>query len=143
MDYLGGFFMRGQTKLLTALSLILVVMIVGLIMYGAMEPKITINSEFVSFSGMYSKKLYFKDITEISMKDTIPEKESKIVGTFNSKIMKGKFVLEGLGKGTLFVKDRKAPAVYIFAGKDYVIINYKEPDKTKELYDSLMSKWKK
>ncbi|GLC30364.1 hypothetical protein [Clostridium omnivorum] len=135
--------MKGQTKLLTVLSLIIIAMIVGLILFGAREVNVSVNSDFVSFDGMYGKKLYFKDITEISMKDTIPRYDRKIVGSYNNKTMKGKFVLQGLGESTLFIKDRKAPVIYIISDKDRVIINYKDAAKTKELYDILMSNWKK
>ena len=75
------------------------------------------------------------------MKDTIPTIQ-KINGYSVASISRGKFSVDGLGDGTLFIEANNGPYLYIILGKDFVIINNKDTSVTRKLYTEL-TKYKK
>lgn len=116
---------------------IILVLIVSLNLYGAKEPDITVNNECIQIDGMYASKVGKEDIYEVVLLDSIPIVQRKDNGFDFGNILRGNFTLENIGKGKLYINNGKPPYVYLKLRNGYVIINYKNSDKTQELYNEI------
>lgn len=87
-------------------------------------------------AGLESTTIDTKKITAVYLKDTIPNIQ-KINGYNGAGVSRGKFSVDGLGDGTVFIEAKNGPYLYIILGKDFVIINNKDTSVTKKLYTEL------
>ncbi|MBH1939998.1 hypothetical protein I5677_03690 [Mobilitalea sibirica] len=101
------------------------------------ETEIVISDEYFEVQGMFGATYYFDDIEVIELRDTIPKITRKNNGSGLGEVKKGDFEVEGLGSGKLFILSKEGPYIYVQTKDSYVIINYKDQTKTKELYESL------
>ncbi len=51
--------------------------------------------------------------------------------------LRGHFRLERIGNGQLFIERNTPPYIIVRTRRDFVIVNFKEPERTRELYDVL------
>lgn len=124
-----------------SVSVITVLFIAGLLYYTTrIQTKVTINKNNISVSAGLFENCEYKtqDITDVVLKDSIPS-NSKIVGTNIGSIRRGTFNVEGLGKGHLYVESSNGPYLYIMLKDSFIIINYKDSQKTKGLYNIIYS----
>ena len=52
-------------------------------------------------------------------------------------ILRGRFILEDIGKAVLLINEKSSPYIFIETEDRHYIINYKDPNKTMELYNKL------
>ncbi len=133
--------MNKSTKLIIGffigLMVIILIFITCLGVYGSQEPQITVKDEYIRVGGMYSSTVHMEDIKEVVLLDSIPRVIRKDNGFDFGNILKGKFNLEYIGKGRLYINNGKPPYVYLKLEKGYVIINFRNGEKTKELYNEI------
>lgn len=133
--------MKKSTKLtigfFIGLMAIILIFITCLCAYGAFEPTITVKDEYITIGGMYASTVHTEDIIEVVLLDSIPRVLRKNNGFDFGNILKGNFSLENIGKGRLYINNGKSPYVYLKLEKGYVIINFKNSEKTQELYNEI------
>ena len=135
-----------QNKLVSILGICFTI-VVMVIVFGSMEltkrtePAITVDSQNLTVKGMFGIEQPLSGIKEISLKEEAPVVIKKTNGSAISDICRGSFDIAELGVGKLFVHLNQKPFIYIITDESYVIINFKDSNKTKELYDKLMSEW--
>ena len=105
------------------------------------EAAVIINSQTFEIKGMYGNSFSFKDVTSIELKDTIPTVGMKTNGAGLGETKKGYFEVDGIGECLLFIHINKGPYLYIKAGNRQIIINYKDEEKTKQIYQTMMASW--
>lgn len=128
---------------ITLIVLFILVPTVGALIYESTS-KTSVNissSELKIKAGMESSSIDTTKITDVYLKDTIPQ-FSKLNGYNGGSISRGKFSVDGLGYGHLFLETNNGPYLYIISGKDFTIINYKDSTETQKLYSELV-KYKK
>lgn len=111
----------------------------GMILYGAKEPNITVTNEKIKIGGMYASVVYMEDIEDTLLLNTIPEVLKKNDGFDFGNILKGQFTLENIGKGKVYINNGKSPYLYLRLKNGYVIINFRNNEKTQELYNEINS----
>lgn len=118
--------------------LFIIIPTVGITGYESIsKTSVTLTSnEYKISAGLESKTIDASKITDVYLKDTIPN-YSKINGYNGGNISRGKFSVDGLGDGYLFLETKNGPYLYIISGKDFVIINNKDAAETKYLYSKL------
>ena len=126
-----------------AINVVVFAVIAAMIIGGNRESTVEIEAHQVRISGMYGTRLDLREVTDIRIEDSIPAVKSRTNGYAFGDTLKGNFLLQDLGKGKLFIHSRKGPFVYIMTNQSYVIINYKEQDKTRQLYERLVEPWDK
>ncbi|WP_066021600.1 MULTISPECIES: putative ABC transporter permease subunit [Clostridium] len=101
------------------------------------EAKIVIspNKAYIK-SGMESTEFNLKDITKVYIKSTIPH-SSKVMGFGWGSEKRGKFNVDGMGKGNIYVQSDSGKFIYIKLKDGFVIINYKDSNKTEEVYKKI------
>ncbi len=133
--------MKKSTKLMIGVfigfTLIIFIFIIGLNVYGTQEPRVTVDDEKIKIDGMYASTVRIDDIIEVVLLDSIPEVLRKDNGFDFGNILRGKFSLESIGKGRLYINNGKSPYVYLRLKNGFVIINYNSSEKTQELYDKI------
>ena len=55
--------------------------------------------------------------------------------------LRGHFRVEGLGDGRLYVEEGFAPYVLVRLRQGFVVVNFREPEKTRALYDEMTRAW--
>lgn len=114
---------------------------VGIGLYFSNQPtEYYVNSDYLEISGMYGEKIYFQDIEEISLRDSLPKIKYKSNGSAVGNMKKGHFTLEGLGSAKLFVDTSQPPFIYLKYKQRLLILNAASPEETRRLYEKVQAK---
>ncbi|NLW06480.1 MAG: hypothetical protein GX039_00620 [Clostridia bacterium] len=140
--------MNTKTKLVVgavSFLLIMTLIAVGLLVYYSSKPaQFLITTEHLEIKGLYGEKIYFDNINEITLAESLPEIISRTNGAALGNKMKGYFRLAEIGKAKLFVNLASSPFVFIHREtKPVVIINCDTESETKELFAALLAEWQK
>ena len=81
------------------------------------------------------------DITAVSLESRLPRVLWRSNGFAGAGTLRGQFQVEGLGGGRLYVEEGVAPYVVVRLRRGFVVINYREPEKTRALYDAMAREW--
>lgn len=101
------------------------------------ETKINISgSEYEIKSGIFSYHNTSNEIKDVYIKSTIP-KFHRLSGYSMDNINKGKYDVDGLGHGSLFLSTNRGPYVYIITDDGFVIINDKNTVNTMKIYKDM------
>lgn len=122
---------------LISLSLII---ISGFLIVGILEPKVVIESDKIIISGQYKRSIDNSDIKQISLEDNMPKVIRKVNGFDFGYTLRGSFDLEGIGLSSIYVQENQSPFIFIYTDDRTYIINYKDPEKTKALYEEIKDK---
>lgn len=128
---------KAEMKVGIGLIIVTGLLVSTMLIYGAREPKVEVISNKIIISGMYSSSINKEDIREISLQDTIPKVLKKTNGFDFGYILRGNFTLEEIGVAKIYIRENKAPYIVIKTENKYYIINYKDSNKTMELYNKI------
>ena len=92
-------------------------------------------------SPFYGKVFPASDITGISLLPTLPRVLLKTNGFGGGASLRGHFRVEGLGDGRLYVEKGFAPYVLVRLREGFVVVNFREPEKTRALFDEMARAW--
>lgn len=133
--------------ILASIIILALIVISGILLYISIsahkETVIVINDRSFEIKGAYGGEYFFEDISSIKIKDEIPEVINEIRGITLKDKIKGEFELEELGECVLSVNTKAGPFVYVKVNGKYLIINFSDEAKTRELYYKLISEWEK
>ena len=124
--------------LLTAIAALLG----GLFVLETQPPKVTLDTHrFAVQSLLYDEEFALTEVTHISLEDRIPRIRLRTNGSALGRTLRGHFRLDTLGDGQLFIERGFSPYLLVRCGSDYVIVNFEDPVRTRELHRSLTAKW--
>jgi hypothetical protein len=89
----------------------------------------------------YGDSFAAAEITTVSLEARLPRVLWKSNGFAGAGTLRGHFQVEGLGDGRLYVEEGFAPYVMVRLRRGFVVINYREPEKTRALYDEMAREW--
>jgi hypothetical protein len=120
-----------------------VVIIVLFNLYGLRSPKITLDKDYFIIGGLYGGSINYREIDHIDTLTAMPDIQMKTDGFAFSKVCKGNFWLKEEGNARLFINRSGSPFIKmrLNSGKVYYI-NFKERQKTIELFENLREKVK-
>lgn len=130
---------RKTPGLVIGLILLISLGAIGVVIYGSMPPVIKIDSGYLKISGFYGTKQPIDQISDFELKTTLPAIIRKTNGFDAGSIKKGSFELKNLGEGRLYLRTRTGPYIYILTKSDFIIINSSNAEKTRELYNNILS----
>jgi len=129
------------TKLSWIVSIFLVLVFAGImVMLGKsmVPPTINVQDNSIEISGIYGVEIPASKIESIQLTDKLPGVLAKTNGFNFANTLIGNFRLKELGKGKLFIEKDKPPFVKIDLKENgFLIVNYEDANKTKELYRNL------
>jgi hypothetical protein len=89
----------------------------------------------------YGASFAASDITAVSQEATLPRVLLKTNGAGVAGSLRGHFRVEGLGEGRLYVEEGFAPYVLVRLRQGFVVVNFREPERTRALYDAMARAW--
>lgn len=102
------------------------------------QPVVTMSPDYIKISGVYGVEIPLKKVKTISLRNSLPEILNKMSGLELGDVLKGNYQLNQLGKARLSLYLNREEYIYISTDKNYYIINCKDDQKTKELYQSIL-----
>jgi hypothetical protein len=102
------------------------------------EAEVILKDQTVEITGQYGKVYNLSDISEVRLADTIPAIGRKANGAGLGDIKKGIWEVEGMGQCRLFIEAAGGPYILLTTSQENVIINFKDAQKTQDLYQTLL-----
>lgn len=99
--------------------------------------EILINDGKLIVTGKFGTEWELEEIQQISFEEEIPTIKRRNGGFSFGSIKKGQFSLEEIGQGQLFIHTKRTPFLYIQGKDDFIIINSKNPDITREWFQNI------
>lgn len=131
---------REKTALIAIISVVfgVFVLVSGFLIVATLNPKVELSDEKIEVSGLYKRDIAIADIKSVSLKETMPGVVSKTNGMDVGYSLRGSFKLEGEdNNSTLFVQQNNPPFIHIRTDDRLYIINFKERERTSELYKKI------
>ena len=126
------------TKIVGATSAAMAVGIAAALYFEAQPPTVTASPEMFSVSSrLYGEHIPMREIASISLEQSLPRVLVRTNGFATGSHLRGHFRLDRMGNGQLFVERNTPPYIVVRTQRDFVIVNFKEPERTRELYDML------
>jgi hypothetical protein len=124
-------------------ALALGVALVGALFWSQLRPpRLTVDSTGFEIETLfYGTSVAAADITSVSLETRLPRVLRRTNGFSGAGTLRGHFRLEALGEGRLYVEQGFAPYVLVRLRQGYVIVNFREPERTRALYDEMARAW--
>jgi hypothetical protein len=126
----------------------LFILALGVVLVGALfyfqirPPRVTVTSTGLEIeTPFYGASVPVADIVAVSLETRLPRVLRKTNGFGGAGSLRGWFRLEELGEGRLYVEEGLAPYVLVRLRQGYVIVNFREPERTRALYDEMARAW--
>jgi hypothetical protein len=117
-------------------------LVAGLFWSQMRPPKVAVGPEgFRVETLFYGASFAVPDIVGISLESKLPRVLWKTNGFAGAGTLRGHFRLEELGNGRLYVEQGFAPYVLVRLRQGFVIVNFREPERTRALYDEMARAW--
>lgn len=135
---------KAGSKASAAITIITLIGVGIMFFYGEKEPVVSIRDDKIKIEGMYGLEVNFSEVTRITLIDS-SMKEIGLGHRYNGyggfgDTFKGNFRSEGRGNYLLFVNSSSPFTLHIERENDKdIYISYKNSDKTKALYQELIT----
>jgi hypothetical protein len=81
------------------------------------------------------------DIVAVSLEPRLPRILARTNGFAGAGTLRGWFRLQGWGEGRLYVDEGLALYVVVRLHQGYVVVNFRDPEKTRAVYDAIARQW--
>jgi hypothetical protein len=124
-------------------ALLLGIALVGWIFWSQIQPPtVTVGpTGFEVDTLFYGRSVPATDIVGIFLERSLPRVLWKSNGFAGAGTRRGRFQIEGLGEGQLYVEDGIAPYVVVRLRQGFVIVNFREPERTRALFEDMARAW--
>lgn len=95
------------------------------------------NGTFSVKSGFYRSSAPIGEIREVRLDETMPRILRRTNGFAAGVQRRGHFLVDGLGKGQLFLESDKPPFVFIRLRNEFVFVAFADAARTRKLFDDL------
>jgi hypothetical protein len=109
------------------------------VMYAGMQPpSVEVTAEGFSVrNGWYSDTVPLRQITAATLDEYIPRVGLKTNGFAAGGTLRGTFRVDSWGRARLYVSLNSPPFVVIRSRDGVVVVNFKDPDRTRDMYTRL------
>jgi hypothetical protein len=114
----------------------------GLFWSQIRPPVVTVNPQGLGVETLfYGASFAAPDITAVSLETKLPRVLLKTNGFGGAGTLRGHFRVEGLGDGRLYVEQGFPPYVLVRLRQGFVVVNFREPERTRALYGEMARAW--
>jgi hypothetical protein len=114
----------------------------GLFWSQLRPPGVRVSPEGIGVDTLfYGATFAAPDIEAISLEPALPRIQVRTNGFAGAGTLRGWFRVEGWGEGRLYVEQGMAPYVLVRLRKGYAVINFREPERTRALFEELARQW--
>jgi len=118
---------------------VLALALAGSSFYFGLQPPTAIvgfDSFYVS-NGLYRNTIPYASMRSATLETALPRIGLKMNGFGAGDTLRGSFNVDGWGNGRLYVNRNSPPFVVIRTGDSFVVVNFKDPGRTRALYGEL------
>jgi len=121
------------------LALALGAALVGAVFWTQIRPpRVTVGPGGLTIETLfYRTSVDAADVVSVSLETRLPRVLVRTNGFAGAGTLRGRFRLDGLGEGRLYVEEGFAPYVLVRLRRGYVIVNFREPERTRALYEEV------
>ena len=134
---------RARISILVFTGAILAPFAIGLTALYAFTKPPTVAVSPAGFSvqsGLYGEEIPLERVTGVTLEQTLPRVLLRTNGLAFRRTLRGHFRLAEIGDGQLFVELGRPPYVMVRTQNDYVIVNFDDAARTRELYAELAAR---
>lgn len=130
---------KRRTRVITATIVALTAaLILGQVYLYSQPPSVEVtNGAFAVRSGLYGTEIPLSNIQSVELMNTLPPIQSRTNGYSAGGILRGNFRLERWGAGKLFINRRATPYLVIRDANTFVVVNFDDAVRTRELHERL------
>jgi hypothetical protein len=133
---------RARTRrgivIFAAAALVVIAGIAALFYAEEQPPRVSVDAaHFRVDSFMYGEEYPLTEITHFSLHPNLPRIRVRTNGYALGATLRGHFRLDRLGEGQLFVELGHPPYLLVEHGREYVVVNFENPDETQRLFETL------
>lgn len=126
-----------------AITILVIAVAAAVLLFNTfVEHNVSISGNALVVKGMFSANIPLDQIKSVELKEEAPRIETRTNGLGFGDIQRGWFRVSELGKGQLFLHLDSKPFLYVITGNGFVIINFKDSQRTQALYKELMDRLK-
>jgi hypothetical protein len=117
--------------------------LVGWIFWSQIQaPTVTVGTTGFEIDTLfYGRSFAAADIASISLEAALPRVLARTNGFAGAGTLRGRFRVEGLGEGHLYVEEGMAPYLVVRLRQGFVIVNFREPERTRALFEEMARAW--
>jgi hypothetical protein len=131
--------MTGAAAFSAGLAAVIALGVFAMMYVEAQPPIVTASRETFSVrGGMYSEEIPMREVAGVALEQALPRVLRRTNGFAMAGTLRGHFRLDQLGSGQLFVEWGAPPYVVVRTRQRFVIVNFKEPERTRTLYADLV-----
>jgi hypothetical protein len=114
----------------------------GLFWLQMRPPRVSVSAQGLEIdTPFYGTRLPAADIVAVSLEPRLPRVQARTNGFSAAGCLRGHFRLEGLGDGRLYVEQGSAPYVLVRLRQGFVVVSFRDPERTQALFDELARLW--
>jgi hypothetical protein len=124
-------------------ALALGVALVGALFWSQIRPpRVAVDARgFQVETLFYGTSVAASDVVGISLEARLPRVLRRTNGFAGAGTLRGHFRLEELGDGRLYVEQGFAPYLLVRLRQGFVIVSFREPQRTRALYEEMARQW--
>ena len=114
----------------------------GIFWYQIQPPTVTVDpTGFEVDTLFYGRSVVATDILSLSLEAALPRVLARTNGFAGAGTLRGRFRVEGMGEGYVYVEDGIAPYLVVRLRHGFVIVNFREPQRTRALFEEMAGAW--
>jgi hypothetical protein len=133
---------KSYNTLIISFLLVVITLPSVLILTGNREIKTTITETEFRIAGMYGLSIRYADIRQLDTISVLPGIKRRTNGFAFGKTLKGNFTLSNNARVKLFITKGAPPYICLKTDADFLYLNFRNPTKTRELFNDLNIKHK-
>jgi len=108
-----------------------------MIISGGKDTNVEFSGSTFTINGMYGMTIDYSTIVSIDTLSSLPRIRTRTNGFAMGNTLKGNFKLYDQTKVRLYVEKGSPPYIYIKTSETELYLNYKDPDKTAEIFNKI------
>jgi hypothetical protein len=136
---ISGFEKETSGYYISAIIIFLVLFFPAILMiYGSREPGVIVKQDEFTIKGMYGLSVKYSSISSVDTVTYLPKIRLRTNGFALASILKGNFTLSDNSRVKLFIRKGVSPYIHIETADNVIYFNFKDPGKTRNLYNDLL-----
>jgi len=133
---------RNRARFMVGSLVLIVVAWIGWSFYAySQPPSVDISSfRFNVGTGLHGAEVALADIESVALVDELPRIVRRTNGFSSGAVLRGNFTLDQWGGGKLFINRNSPPYLVVRAGDTFVVVNFQDAARTRELYERLTAR---
>jgi hypothetical protein len=119
-----------------------VALVLGIFWTQVRPPRLHVGPEGLRVDTLFYGATFPADeIVAVSLERRLPRVLVRTNGFAGAGTLRGWFRVEAWGKGRLYVEEGMAPYVVVRLREGFVVVNFREPERTRALYAEIARQW--